>query len=77
MKINKIENGCIFTQDFSPLVKNNEITFAVNEEIAVIYETKARQKGTRETKARQKGTRTFLSHTRYAAMPLYKSLRLF
>lgn len=37
MKFNKIENGDIFTRDFKPLVKNNEIAFATSEEIAVIY----------------------------------------
>ncbi len=33
----KIESGDIFTRDFSPLVKNNEIAFPASEEIAVIY----------------------------------------
>ena len=33
----KIENKDIFTRDFSPLVRNNEIAFAASEEIAVIY----------------------------------------
>ena len=33
----KIENGDIFTRDFSPLVTHNEITFSGTEEIAVIY----------------------------------------
>ena len=33
----KIENGDIFTRDFSPLVRNNEITFPTSEEIAVVY----------------------------------------
>ncbi|MEG2013895.1 MAG: AAA family ATPase [Anaerovoracaceae bacterium] len=33
----KIENGNIFTRDFSPLVRNGEITFPTSEEIAVIY----------------------------------------
>lgn len=33
----KIESGDIFTRDFSPLVRNNEITFPTSEEIAVIY----------------------------------------
>lgn len=33
----KIENGNIFTRDFSPLVRNNEIVFPTSEEIAVIY----------------------------------------
>lgn len=37
IKFTKIENGEIFTRDFKPLVKNNEITFAIGEEIAVIY----------------------------------------
>lgn len=34
---NKIESGDIFTRDFSPLVRNNEISFPASEEIAVIY----------------------------------------
>ena len=33
----KIESGDIFTRDFSPLVRNNEITFSTSEEIAVVY----------------------------------------
>lgn len=33
----KIENGNIFTRDFSPLVRNSEIVFPTSEEIAVIY----------------------------------------
>lgn len=33
----KIESGDIFTRDFSPLVRNNEIAFPTSEEIAVIY----------------------------------------
>lgn len=33
----KIESGDIFTRDFSPLVRNNEITFSTPEEIAVVY----------------------------------------
>lgn len=33
----KIESGDIFTRDFSPLVRNNEITFPTSEEIAVVY----------------------------------------
>ena len=33
----KIESGDIFTRDFNPLVRNNEITFPTSEEIAVIY----------------------------------------
>lgn len=38
IKFKKIENGSIFTRDFNPLVKNNELSFPVNsEEIAVIY----------------------------------------
>jgi ABC-type hemin transport system ATPase subunit len=37
IKFNKIENGDIFTRDFKPLVKNNEIGFPSVEEIAVIY----------------------------------------
>lgn len=37
LKFKKIESGDIFTRDFSPLVKNNEITFPTSEEIAVIY----------------------------------------
>ena len=37
LKFKKIESGDIFTRDFSPLVKNNEITFPSSEEIAVIY----------------------------------------
>ena len=34
---NKIENGNIFTHDFSPFVQNNEIKFSSSEGIAVIY----------------------------------------
>jgi len=38
IKLTKIENRDIFTRDFNPLVKNNEISFPTNsEEIAVIY----------------------------------------
>jgi ABC-type Mn2+/Zn2+ transport system ATPase subunit len=38
IKFTKIENGSIFTRDFNPLVKNNEISFPANsEEIAVVY----------------------------------------
>ena len=33
----KIESGDIFTRDFTPLVRNNEITFPTSEEIAVVY----------------------------------------
>ena len=33
----KIESGDIFTRDFSPLVRNNEIAFPTSEEIAVVY----------------------------------------
>ncbi len=33
----RIENGNIFTRDFNPLVKNNEIVFSSQEEIAVVY----------------------------------------
>lgn len=33
----KIESGDIFTRDFSPLVRNNEINFPTSEEIAVVY----------------------------------------
>ena len=33
----KIESGDIFTWDFSPLVRNNEIIFPTSEEIAVVY----------------------------------------
>ena len=33
----KIESGDIFTRDFSPFVRNNEITFPTSEEIAVVY----------------------------------------
>ncbi len=33
----KIESGDIFTRDFSPLVRNNEIAFPASEEIAVVY----------------------------------------
>lgn len=33
----KIESGDIFTRDFSPLIRNNEITFPTSEEIAVVY----------------------------------------
>ena len=36
LKFKKIESGDIFTWDFSPLVKNNEITFPSSEEIVVI-----------------------------------------
>lgn len=37
IKFNKIENGDIFTRDFRPFVKNNEIDFPTSESIAVIY----------------------------------------
>jgi ABC-type cobalamin/Fe3+-siderophores transport system ATPase subunit len=37
IKFNKIENGEIFTRDFRPLVKNNEIDFSTTEAIAVVY----------------------------------------
>lgn len=33
----KIESGDIFTRDFSPFVRNNEITFPTSEQIAVVY----------------------------------------
>lgn len=33
----KIESGDIFTRDFSPLARNNEIVFPQSEEIAVVY----------------------------------------
>lgn len=33
----KIENGDIFTRDFSPLASNNTIEFPRSEEIVVIY----------------------------------------
>lgn len=32
-----IESGDIFTRDFTPLVRNNEIIFPTSEEIAVVY----------------------------------------
>lgn len=34
---NQIESGDIFTRDFSPFVRNNEIAFSASEEIAVVY----------------------------------------
>ena len=34
---NKIENADVFTQDFSPLVRNNQVDFSASEEIAIIY----------------------------------------
>lgn len=34
---NKIENADIFTRDFNPLTRNNQIDFPATEEIAVIY----------------------------------------
>lgn len=34
---NRIENGPVFTRDFSPLVQNNQISFPASEKIAVIY----------------------------------------
>ena len=34
---NKIENGDVFTRDFNPLTRNNQIDFPTTEEIAVIY----------------------------------------
>lgn len=37
IKFNKIENGDIFTRDFRPFVKNNNIDFQTSESIAVIY----------------------------------------
>lgn len=33
----RIESGDIFTRDFSPLVRNNEITFPASENIVVVY----------------------------------------
>jgi len=37
IKFNKIENGNIFTRDFRPLAKNNEVHFSNTEGIAVVY----------------------------------------
>ena len=37
IKFNKIENAEIFTRDFRPFAKNNEIDFPTSEKIAVIY----------------------------------------
>ena len=37
LKINKIEYDSIFTRDYNPLIRNNEINFASPEEIAVVY----------------------------------------
>ena len=37
IKIGRIENGDIFTRDFRPLVKNNDIYFSDVERMAVIY----------------------------------------
>ncbi|MHB1463111.1 MAG: AAA family ATPase [Armatimonadota bacterium] len=37
IKFNSIENSAIFTRDFSPFVKNNEIDFPPTEEIVAIY----------------------------------------
>ena len=37
IKFSKIEKGDIFTRDFRPLVKNNEISFSAAESMAVIY----------------------------------------
>ena len=34
---NRIENANVFTRDFSPLTRNNQINFSNNEEIAVVY----------------------------------------
>lgn len=34
---NKIENGDVFTRDFNPLTRNNQIDFPTTEEIAVLY----------------------------------------
>jgi len=34
---NKIENADVFTRDFNPLTRNNQIDFPTTEEIAVIY----------------------------------------
>ena len=34
---NKIENADVFTRDFNPLTRNNQIDFPTSEEIAVIY----------------------------------------
>lgn len=34
---NKIENGGVFTRDFSPLTRNNQLDFPTKEKIAVIY----------------------------------------
>lgn len=33
----KIESGDIFTRDFSPLVRNDEMAFPTSEEMAVVY----------------------------------------
>ena len=37
LKFNKIENADVFTRDFNPLTRNNQIDFPAQEEIAVIY----------------------------------------
>ena len=34
---NRIENADVFTRDFSPMIRNNQINFPNNEEIAVVY----------------------------------------
>ncbi len=34
---NRIENADVFTRDFSPMTRNNQINFPNNEEIAVVY----------------------------------------
>lgn len=37
LRFSKIVSGDIFTRDFNPFVRYNEITFPANEEIAVVY----------------------------------------
>jgi ABC-type Mn2+/Zn2+ transport system ATPase subunit len=37
IKFSLIENADIFTRDFKPFVKNNEIDFPSTEEIVIIY----------------------------------------
>ena len=37
LEFNKIENADVFTRDFSPLTRYNQIDFPTSEEIAVIY----------------------------------------
>lgn len=58
----KIESGDIFTRDFSPLARNNEIVFPQSEEIAVVYGPNGTGK-TRDELPLSTGEQNFLSLT--------------